>query len=432
MGWSSSEVDLLGFSIGSFVAQEIALIRPSACARWCSPLRLRREPAGCTAGPRTSSPPSASPRRRPRTTSSVFFTGSEASRAAGQAVLGRIFGARTVDRDAATSWQTRLAQYDAVCAWGIPNHSLLERVSAIDKPVFVANGDSDPMILPHYSYLLAGLIPGAHLKMYPDAAHGFLFQHHADSPPTSTRSWSAPERSQSWRQLSGAAAWRERSCSRVARSAPRTISSSGCSPTRVFAGGGEHRVERRWAVCRRAARIDHGAERRDRLVELRGRLCDAEPGSPGSARARIGQQGGDALGGVGKRFRHRLRPPGQDREVFDVEDSGQARPGVRADGDLEPASEARIWCTATSKKCVPVSTGQRPSPVRRVAREPHAVRSTACAPDSSGISRKPRSGSFTARRSWRRRGARGRLRCTIPNEVRVRTADPGSSASTLA
>jgi hypothetical protein len=28
-------------------------------------------------------------------------------------------------------------------------------------PVFVANGDSDPMILPHYSHLLAGLIPQA-------------------------------------------------------------------------------------------------------------------------------------------------------------------------------------------------------------------------------------------------------------------------------
>ena len=94
--------------------------------------------------------------------------------------LGRVFGARTDDRDAATSWQTRLAQYDAVCAWGQPNHSLLERVSAIDKPVFVANGDSDPMILPRYSYLLAGLIPEARLKIYPDAAHGFLFQHHAE------------------------------------------------------------------------------------------------------------------------------------------------------------------------------------------------------------------------------------------------------------
>lgn len=111
---------------------------------------------------------------------SVFFTSSEASRAAGQAVLSRIFGARTVDRDAATGWQTRLAQYDAVCAWGQPNHSLLERVSAIDKPVFVANGDSDPMILPRYSYLLAGLIPEARLKLYPDAAHGFLFQHHTE------------------------------------------------------------------------------------------------------------------------------------------------------------------------------------------------------------------------------------------------------------
>lgn len=39
--------------------------------------------------------------------------------------------------------------------------------------------DSDPMILPHYSYLLAGLIPHAQVKIYPDAAHGFLFHHHA-------------------------------------------------------------------------------------------------------------------------------------------------------------------------------------------------------------------------------------------------------------
>ena len=110
----------------------------------------------------------------------VFFTGPEAGRAAGRQVAGRVFGGRTVDRDTPTSWQTRLAQYEAVCAWGQPNHSLLERVSAIDKPVFVANGDSDPMILPRYSYLLAGLIPSARLKIYPDAAHGFLFQHHAE------------------------------------------------------------------------------------------------------------------------------------------------------------------------------------------------------------------------------------------------------------
>ena len=36
------------------------------------------------------------------------------------------------------------------------------------------------MILPHNSYLLAGLIPHAQVKIYPDSAHGFLFQHHAE------------------------------------------------------------------------------------------------------------------------------------------------------------------------------------------------------------------------------------------------------------
>ena len=88
--------------------------------------------------------------------------------------------ARTEDRDQATAWATREAQYDAVCTWGIPDHALLQRLSALDMPVFVANGDSDPMIRPRYSYLLAGLIPHAQLTIYPDSAHGFLFQHHAE------------------------------------------------------------------------------------------------------------------------------------------------------------------------------------------------------------------------------------------------------------
>ena len=45
--------------------------------------------------------------------------------------------------------------------------------------MLVANGDSDPMILPRYSHLLAGLLPNARLTIYPDSAHGFLFQHHS-------------------------------------------------------------------------------------------------------------------------------------------------------------------------------------------------------------------------------------------------------------
>jgi pimeloyl-ACP methyl ester carboxylesterase len=36
------------------------------------------------------------------------------------------------------------------------------------------------MIPPRHSRLIAGLLPHATAKIYPDAAHGFLFQHHAE------------------------------------------------------------------------------------------------------------------------------------------------------------------------------------------------------------------------------------------------------------
>jgi pimeloyl-ACP methyl ester carboxylesterase len=36
------------------------------------------------------------------------------------------------------------------------------------------------MILPRYSHLLAGLLPDARITIYPESAHGFLFQHHAE------------------------------------------------------------------------------------------------------------------------------------------------------------------------------------------------------------------------------------------------------------
>ena len=118
------------------------------------------------------------PNTTPEAYLDVFFTRSAASRQAGQGALKRMY-ARTQDRDSATTCATREAQYDAVCTWGLPDHGKLQRLAALGMPVFVASGDSDPMILPHYSYLLAGLIPQARIRIYPDAAHGFLFQHHA-------------------------------------------------------------------------------------------------------------------------------------------------------------------------------------------------------------------------------------------------------------
>ena len=172
-------VDVLGFSIGSFVAQEIALTRPAVLNK----LVLASSAPKGAPGMHGWAPEVIGAVGRPDTTPeeylSVFFTPSGPSTSAGKQVLGRIYG-RQVGRDESTSWECRNIQYDAVCEWGIPNRSLLERVEAIQLPVFVANGDSDPMILPRYSYLLAGTLPDAQLKIYPDAAHGFLFQHHEE------------------------------------------------------------------------------------------------------------------------------------------------------------------------------------------------------------------------------------------------------------
>ena len=171
-------VDLLGFSIGSFVAQEIALIRPAAVRRLVLASSAPRGAAGMHGWPPEVIAAVGAPKPNPDGYLGVFFTHSPTSRQAGVETLGRLT-ARRDDRDKQTTWETRQAQYDAVCDWGIPDHSQLQRVSAIDTPVFVANGDGDPMIPPHFSYLLAGLIPQAQVKIYPDAAHGFLFQHHA-------------------------------------------------------------------------------------------------------------------------------------------------------------------------------------------------------------------------------------------------------------
>ena len=172
-------VDVLGFSIGSFVAQEIALTRPALVRNLVLASAAPKGAAGMHGWAPEVIDAVGRPQPNPDGYLRVFFTPSEASSGAGRQALQRMF-ARTTDRDAPTSWQTRQAQYDAVCAWGEPHHALLERLCAIERPVFIANGDSDPMILPHYSYLLAGFIPHARVKIYPDAAHGFLFQHHSE------------------------------------------------------------------------------------------------------------------------------------------------------------------------------------------------------------------------------------------------------------
>jgi pimeloyl-ACP methyl ester carboxylesterase len=167
-------IDLLGFSIGGFVAQEIALVRPSLVRRL---ILAATGPKGAPGmhGWRADIAAAARGESGPDNLLYIMFAHTATSQVKGREFLGRFLERH--DRDAPSSDSARDAQYDAVCAWGIPDHSALQRLTGIASPTLVLQGDNDLMIPTKLSYLLAGLIPNARIRIYPDAAHGFLFQY---------------------------------------------------------------------------------------------------------------------------------------------------------------------------------------------------------------------------------------------------------------
>jgi pimeloyl-ACP methyl ester carboxylesterase len=174
-----NEIDVLGFSLGGFVAQELVLIRP----------RLVRRLVLAGTGPQGGedmhgfSDEAFHPATRDEPGGedllALFFEPSETSVAKGWEFVERIF-TRSEDRDTDTTLETRDAQLDAVHSWGIPDPGKLNRLAGIRQPVLVANGDNDRMVPTRNSYLLAGRLPDAQLRIYPDAGHGFLFQYPAE------------------------------------------------------------------------------------------------------------------------------------------------------------------------------------------------------------------------------------------------------------
>lgn len=173
------KVDVLGFSLGGFIAQEVALLKPDLVRK------LVLAGTGPQGGPQMHGwrKDIADAARKPDAGAAellyIMFKLTPTSQAKGPEYLSR-FMAREVDRDPPSSPATIEAQYDAVIEWGIPDHGKLHRLAAIEQPTFVANGDGDLMLPPRLSHLMAGLIPNAQIKIYPDSAHGFLWQHNKE------------------------------------------------------------------------------------------------------------------------------------------------------------------------------------------------------------------------------------------------------------
>jgi pimeloyl-ACP methyl ester carboxylesterase len=174
-------IDLLGFSIGGMVAQEVVLIRPYLVRRL---ILAGTAPQGgedlhvFAEGPVREAALSEAPGRA-EDILTLFFERTASSQAKGREFIKRILS-REKDRDRPTDLATRNAQLTALSEWGIPDPTRLNRLAGITQPTLVANGDNDVMLPTPNSYLLARHLPNARLSIYPDAGHGFLFQYPAE------------------------------------------------------------------------------------------------------------------------------------------------------------------------------------------------------------------------------------------------------------
>jgi pimeloyl-ACP methyl ester carboxylesterase len=174
------EVDLFGYSLGGFVAQDIALTRPQLVRKL---VLAGTGPKGAPGMERWSDAVVAAvvqDQTGPEGVLFVFYAPTEASQTAGGASLGRIYGWQD-GRDADVSLEAKDAQYDAVLNWGVRDWEAVARLTEIAQPTLVLQGDDDIMIPTKASHVLAGLIPDATIRIYPDASHGSIFQYAAEA-----------------------------------------------------------------------------------------------------------------------------------------------------------------------------------------------------------------------------------------------------------
>ena len=171
------QVDVLGFSIGGFVAQEITLQARELVRRL---VLLGTGPRGgenmATLTPEAQLIFGARYGEPDHLWLKVFFTPSEVSQAAGRAYLKR-FRTRVDNRDPEVNEKVAPAQIEAIGKWGVRREGAYEYLKTILQPTLVINGDNDVIIYSINSWILQQNIPNAQLIIYPDASHGSQYQY---------------------------------------------------------------------------------------------------------------------------------------------------------------------------------------------------------------------------------------------------------------
>jgi pimeloyl-ACP methyl ester carboxylesterase len=172
-------VDILGYSLGGMVAQQIALERPVFVRKM---ILVATAPEGGEDIMHMEKPELRKITEDPNLPGleklvKLFFAPSESSQAAGEAFIARLVK-RKEDREPLAGPKVAMAQITAFRAWEHFNGERFAKLGKITQPCLVVNGVFDNMIPVRNSYMLSEHLPNALLLTYPDAGHGSLFQFH--------------------------------------------------------------------------------------------------------------------------------------------------------------------------------------------------------------------------------------------------------------
>jgi len=172
------QVDILGYSLGGMVAQEIALARPSLVRKM---MLVGTAPEGGEDIMHMERPEFRKITEDPNIQGldklvKLFFPPSATSQAAAKAFAGRL--AQRKEWEPQSGPKVAMAQITAFRKWEKVTGERFVKLRKIAQPCLVVNGVFDNMIPVRNSYMLGEHLPNALLITYPDAGHGSLFQYH--------------------------------------------------------------------------------------------------------------------------------------------------------------------------------------------------------------------------------------------------------------